>query len=146
MIKKIIGGLIGLGVFLILLGNFTTVSLAQTQEECDAYQVSTKNNGMFIENDFHGVEIIYDDITGRLTIDVDPAYTQYMIEEGKTSVEFIDTACDVSILAKNFIYYTTDETGIVYIIASDKKPVKIDFSLPPPFLDGTISFEKRSSR
>ncbi len=128
MKKRFAGIIIGLGLTLILLGNFTTLSLAQTvQEQCDAYEVHAKNNDMLIENVFFALMIRYNDTTGQLIVDFDENLQQFELIEGKRSVELTDPFCSVKILAKNF--KKIDGTDKEYTVKSDEKPVKFVYSL-----------------
>ncbi len=133
MKKRFTGVLVGLGLSLVLLGNFTTLSFAQApQEQCDAYQVCTNNNGMLIENPFFALQIRYDKQTGQLDVDFDQNMQRFKLQEGKKRVGLIDKICGVKIIAENFkkVPFGVGE----YTVKNDKKPVEFDFS-PTKFRD-----------
>ncbi len=127
MRKRFTGVLIGLGLSLILLGNFASVSLAQTkQEQCDAYEVCTKSNGMLITNFFFGLEIRYDDDTGQLLVEFDENRGGFEIREGKKRIGLLDKFCGAQFIAKNFkkVPFSVGE----YTVKNDKKPVDFSFT------------------
>ncbi len=127
MKKRFTGVLIGMGLTLILLGNFTTQSFAQIiEEQCSAYEVCTKDNGMLIENLFFNLKIQYDNQTGQLVVNFDQNRGGFKIREGKKRVGFRDTICGMQLVAKNFKKVPFDVGE--YAVKNDKKPVEFDFS------------------
>jgi hypothetical protein len=127
MKKRFTGVLIGLGLSLILLGNFSSLGFAQTiEEQCGAYEVCTKDNGMLIENLFFNLKIQYDNQTGRLVVDFDQNRGGFEIREGKKMVGFRDTICGAEFIADNFkkVPFVIGE----YTVKDDKKPVDFSFT------------------
>ncbi len=129
MKRQFTGLLICLGLTLILLGNFTPLSFAQTDRvQCDDYEICTKSNGMLIKNDYFGLKIEFKTETGQLTVDFNPAYSDnFKIREGKRRVGIVDNFCGAKFIAKNF--EKVSETVGQYTVKNDKKPAVFDFSL-----------------
>ena len=127
MKKRFTGVLIGLALLLILSGNFNRLSFAQTpKEQCDEYKVCAKSNGMLITNLFFGLEIQYEDDTGRLRVVFDENRGGFEIREGKKRVGFRDEICGVQLIAENF-KKVPGQLG-EYTVNDDKKPTEFDFS------------------
>ena len=127
MKKRFAGVLIGLGLSLILLGNFTPLSFAQTtQEQCEAYTVCTTNKDLFIENVYFALEIRYDNITGRLVVDFDQNRGGIETLENRKGVGLLDEICGAKFIANNF-KKLPDEVG-KYTVKNKRKPVSFDFS------------------
>lgn len=127
MKKRFTGVLFSLGLALILSGNFAPLSFAQTiKEQCDAYEVCAKSNGMLIENDFFALRIRYNNQTGQLVVDFDQNMERFKLREGKKRVRLIDKICNVKFLANNF-KKVPGQPG-EYTVKNARKPVDFSFT------------------
>ncbi|MCP5002712.1 MAG: hypothetical protein GY941_01985 [Planctomycetes bacterium] len=128
MKKQIAGVLIGLGLSLIMSGSFTSPGFAlPIEEQCGAYEVCTKNNGMVISNVFFGLRIEFDTQTGQLVVAFDQGRGGFKMREGKNRVGLVDNDCGAKFIAKNFEKVPGEFR--IYTVKNDKKPVELDFSL-----------------